>query len=643
MSIVPFFYQHFHDLSGKLAAAGRMHVFIAGSEIHKPIWSNVSMSVSRDNPMTLDGNGVAPQWFVGEGLVDIKVYTSTGALIFTALNISGTAASGQTPWPAASTGYLYFDEVSGVYSWRDAPGDHKVMVNAKDVPAYLDRKLLGNGALQWIETELEPGVWGMQAVINSAGIDGIKSITILPPSQMEVVDLSADPDNPRLLLRWTGSSDALVKADGSTIARSSLESALGAPPVDGWILASTHAGARYWRDLIASVGLSLGAAMDAIADVTNPPLTESGDIELELADQTQGKALMSPVSGTGKPAFRQIVQSDISGGPFLPLAGGTMSTANAQIQWDNQPNNGGFYGVYWQAPDCWSRVSHWGLFYAPCSNPASPRGGLELHPTVFGANMDMKSPRGEIGLSIYTHEKGGYALFKCFNGVDSVSIGSNPSGHGEIRLRDSTGHVSVVADASNGCIGCRVLSLGADLFNTTVRLTELGAGYLTSLSVTGKTEAKQGISVWDSAVEWPTGSPEVAWAHVVGKTSALVETETVGGAGKSFFLATNWRYVQGVGNVVISTNTGTEYPARAGLTRDGAFELVASLTNPVAGAVIPDFARRFSANRFGGIGAFGVTPPTTRPTVNDGATDLATVIALTNQLRTALIGCGIVQ
>lgn len=44
-----------------------------------------------------------------------------------------------------------------------------------------------------------------------------------------------------------------------------------------------------------------------------------------------------------------------------------------------------------------------------------------------------------------------------------------------------------------------------------------------------------------------------------------------------------------------------------------------------------------------GIGAFGVTPPATQPTVNADAADLATVIALTNQLRAALLGCGIAQ
>lgn len=43
------------------------------------------------------------------------------------------------------------------------------------------------------------------------------------------------------------------------------------------------------------------------------------------------------------------------------------------------------------------------------------------------------------------------------------------------------------------------------------------------------------------------------------------------------------------------------------------------------------------------LGVNGVTPPASRPTVNATATDLATVIALTNQLRTALIACGIVQ
>jgi hypothetical protein len=60
----------------------------------------------------------------------------------------------------------------------------------------------------------------------------------------------------------------------------------------------------------------------------------------------------------------------------------------------------------------------------------------------------------------------------------------------------------------------------------------------------------------------------------------------------------------------------------------------------VAGGPIT-FVRKINASS--GVGFYGQAAPTTRPTVNAACTDLATAVALVNQLRTHLIACGMVQ
>lgn len=146
MSTVPFYYQHFHDLAGHLAAGGSMYVYAAGSPVPKAIYSDHQLSTPRANPMALDGNGVAPQWFVGTGLVDIKVYDANNALIFTALNVEAASTSGGTQYPTPTgPGYLYFDGTN--YSWTAVASDHKAAITAVATPDYLQNLLIGSASV----------------------------------------------------------------------------------------------------------------------------------------------------------------------------------------------------------------------------------------------------------------------------------------------------------------------------------------------------------------------------------------------------------------------------------------------------------------------------------------------------------------
>ena len=85
-----------------------------------------------------------------------------------------------------------------------------------------------------------------------------------------------------------------------------------------------------------------------------------------------------------------------------------------------------------------------------------------------------------------------------------------------------------------------------------------------------------------------------------------------------------------------------EYASFISLGSDGGFEFASADALVAAGAVASVNAR-FRVSRIGAPGFYGVTPPATRPTVNAACTDLATCVALTNQLRAAMVACGLVQ
>ena len=141
------------------------------------------------------------------------------------------------------------------------------------------------------------------------------------------------------------------------------------------------------------------------------------------------------------------------------------------------------------------------------------------------------------------------------------------------------------------------------------------------------------------------GATRPAWAlwDAPIQLSRLVSIYTITGTGGQVGFARNF-YVNSAGEKrAIVSGTGTAYPSQFHVDDNGRFRFYASQTDPVAGAVVTDANLRFEVNRFGGIGVFGVAAPIVRPTVNAACTDLATCIALTNQLRAAMVACGLVQ
>lgn len=104
MSTSPFFFKAFLGTNGRPAASGWLFAYVAGSNVPKAIYSDRNNTVPLDNPLRLDGNGIAPQFFTEAGLYDFKVYEynfvtpeSPGSLCYTAEDIDGETGSGGGP------------------------------------------------------------------------------------------------------------------------------------------------------------------------------------------------------------------------------------------------------------------------------------------------------------------------------------------------------------------------------------------------------------------------------------------------------------------------------------------------------------------------------------------------------------------
>lgn len=74
MSTSPFFYKAFLGTNGRPAASGWLFAYAAGSAVLKPIYTDRALTVQAANPLRLDGNGIAPQFFTESGLYDFKAF-----------------------------------------------------------------------------------------------------------------------------------------------------------------------------------------------------------------------------------------------------------------------------------------------------------------------------------------------------------------------------------------------------------------------------------------------------------------------------------------------------------------------------------------------------------------------------------------
>lgn len=147
MSTSPFFFKAFLGNNGRPAASGWLFAYAAGSSTLKGIFADRNNTIPLANPMRLDGNGVAPQFFTEAGLYDFKAFEYNfvtpllpGPSCFTAEDIDGESGGGGGPsyvLPIATETILggvkpdgattFVDPVTGVLSFSESPKPESVL------------------------------------------------------------------------------------------------------------------------------------------------------------------------------------------------------------------------------------------------------------------------------------------------------------------------------------------------------------------------------------------------------------------------------------------------------------------------------------------------------------------------------------
>lgn len=128
-SISPWFLQQITYM-GQPVAGGSLTFYVGGSTaLLKTIFYDVGMTTPAPNPLTLDGSGTAPTYFLDTGYYNVVVKSAAGVQLYNRDYVQGANAS---------------------------TGDHKSMVSSNDTtPAFLGNKILPGAGMY--STTLNPG------------------------------------------------------------------------------------------------------------------------------------------------------------------------------------------------------------------------------------------------------------------------------------------------------------------------------------------------------------------------------------------------------------------------------------------------------------------------------------------------------
>lgn len=354
-----------------------------------------------------------------------------------------------------------------------------------------------------------------------------------------------------------------------------------------------------------SSGLVTSVAIDppALMSVTGSPVTSAGTIALDW-NGTAADVVLADGSTVAASSFAKADE-------YLPLAGGDMAPS-AMISWPGQTNTGGFKGIYWQAPNCWSRISHWGAIWSPSSAPGERRGGVQLSPDIYGGSLSLRNPGDVPGVEIYTHENGGYARFLNFATGSRMEIGSHPSGFGEWFVKGSSGDIRVSASGYDGSLNAEKLAIGPVSYGRVVRIDATGAGYLTALSISGLSNrsiplvSTAGGQLGDSSLSEDATSVKSAKPLTLnGATRPAWDADR--NATQLDSLGSIWSSVSGVRlsrgmyyQGVFRAISATEYGSFISLGSDGGLEFASADALVSAGAVAA-INPRVSASRTGAL------------------------------------------
>lgn len=129
-STLPFFAQRFVDSAGRPLSGGKLYFYVAGStSLPKDVYVDHENTLPYTQPVVLDANGVAPQYFADDGMYYIELRDAAGAMILTRDYVQGNGGGG-TP----------------------TVDDHKVAVDALDAtPGFLSDKLVSSNTTTAVE------------------------------------------------------------------------------------------------------------------------------------------------------------------------------------------------------------------------------------------------------------------------------------------------------------------------------------------------------------------------------------------------------------------------------------------------------------------------------------------------------------
>lgn len=144
LSTTPFYLQQFHK-DGEPLSGGKLYTYIGGStNAPKATYVDPNGIIESPNPIILSSQGICPQFWCEAGIYKFVLTDSSGNEI-------------------ASRDY-----VDGIGGGAAITGDHKVMVNSSDTPAYLGSKVYADGGLVVQEVEVSPGTYKMHLFPDSS-------------------------------------------------------------------------------------------------------------------------------------------------------------------------------------------------------------------------------------------------------------------------------------------------------------------------------------------------------------------------------------------------------------------------------------------------------------------------------------------
>lgn len=113
---LPFYHQRFFDNSGNPLSGGKIYFYVVDSVIPKNIYVDKGLTTPAQNPLTLDSAGICPQFFAVDGAYDIVIKDKNGITIDTPKYIEATSTSGTSSISLSSSGWVYYNSLSGTYS-----------------------------------------------------------------------------------------------------------------------------------------------------------------------------------------------------------------------------------------------------------------------------------------------------------------------------------------------------------------------------------------------------------------------------------------------------------------------------------------------------------------------------------------------